>query len=181
MFHWIFPYRFLMEIKILLISAQFCLIYFDFLKTHLSWNVYNLIYDLNFLVFSVWFGLPSWSYVRPEVPELPGTEKVGWKVWPSWREIDNISPFNIISPSVLNVICWETSFNAEDIDIKSQRPQTIKTCSDQIWLWSMWVQSNTKRQSEVAQTIDTYGVRIWLWSLWLQIAKTIKVWIIRNS
>ena len=60
MFHWIFPYRFLMEIKILLISAQFCLIYFHFLKTHLSWNVYNLIYDLNFLVFLVWFGFPSW-------------------------------------------------------------------------------------------------------------------------
>ena len=60
MFHWIFPYRFLMEIKILLISAQFCLIYFHFLKTHLSWNVYNLINDLNFLVPFVWFGLPSW-------------------------------------------------------------------------------------------------------------------------
>ena len=60
MFHWIFPYRFFMEIKILLISAQFCLIYFHFLKTHLSWNVYNLTYDLNFFVFSVWFGLPSW-------------------------------------------------------------------------------------------------------------------------
>ena len=57
MFHWIFPYRFSMEIKILLISAQFCLIYFHFLKTHLSWNVYNLIYDLNFLVFSVRFQL----------------------------------------------------------------------------------------------------------------------------
>ena len=60
MFHWILPYHFLMEIKISLISAKFCLIYFHFLKTHLSWNVYNLIYDLNFKVFSVWFGLPSW-------------------------------------------------------------------------------------------------------------------------
>ena len=83
MFHWIFPSRFLMEIKILLISAQFCLIYFHFLKTHLSWNVYNLNYDLNFLVFLVWFGFPSWKYIRPEVSELPGTEKVGWKIWPS--------------------------------------------------------------------------------------------------
>ena len=60
MFHWIFPCRFLMEIKISLISAKFRLIYFHFLKTHLSWNVYNLIYVLNFLVVSVWFGLPSW-------------------------------------------------------------------------------------------------------------------------
>ena len=155
MFHWIFPYNFLMEIKILLISAQFCLIYFHFLKTHLSWNVYNLIYDLNF------FGI--FSLIRTSQLIICQTRS-SWASWNGKSWVESLTflernwqhqSFQDYLPSVLNVICWETSFNAEDIDIKSQRPQTIKTCSDQIWLWSMWVQSNTKRQSEVAQTIDT--------------------------
>ena len=37
MFHWILPCRFLMEIKISLISAKFCLIYFHFREMYTIW------------------------------------------------------------------------------------------------------------------------------------------------